>query len=214
MYVPPAFRETRVEVLHALIRAHPLGQLVTGGPGGLQVSPLPFQLVEGPGAFGTLRAHLAKANPQVVELEAAGECLVLFQGEQGYVSPSWYPSKDAGGRVVPTWNYALVCARGVPRLVREPDWLRRQLDELTLTQEGRRDPSWSPAAAPEDYLHAQMAAVVGLEIPLADLEGKWKMSQNRTPEDREGVIRGLSDPGDPHGNARLAEEVERSSQES
>jgi transcriptional regulator len=207
MYQPPAFRETRVEVMHDLIRRYPLGLVVSAGPGGLMASPLPFLLDPGPEPWGTLRAHLARANPHAAQLAQAAECMVLFRGEQGYVSPAWYATKAATGQVVPTWDYAVVQARGAPRIVEQADWLTRQLEGLTAAQESQRQPAWSPGDAPEAFLRAQMAAIVGLEIPIADLEGKWKMSQNRSAEDRAGVIQGLAAPGDPHRHPRLAEEV-------
>ena len=207
MYIPAPFRENRIEVLHDFMRAHPFGLLISAGAVGLQATPLPFQL-EADGGHGTLRAHLARANPHWQALAGAEECLVVFQGEQGYVTPSWYASKAATGKVVPTWNYATVHAWGKPAVVEDAAWLRRQIEALTRGQEDRRAQPWAVDDAPADYLAAQLKAVVGLEIPIARIEGKWKMSQNRDAADRRGVLAGLRDAHDPHRDLPLADMVE------
>jgi transcriptional regulator len=195
MYQPVAFREERLEVQHALMRAHPLGLLITAGPAGLLANPFPC-LIDAEGSDnGTLRLHIARANPQWRELEAVDECLVVFQGPQDYVTPSWYATKRETGKVVPTWNYATVHAWGRPRVVNDDVWLRRQLDDLTISREGRRDAPWSVGDAPSDFVAAQMRAIVGVEIPIARIEGKWKMSQNRPEADRLGVIAGFRETG-------------------
>ena len=204
MYIPAPFREARIEEMHALMRDHPLGVLVTHEAEGLQASPLPFLFHADGSEHGVLRAHLARANPHWRSLAAAGECLVIFQGADAYVTPSWYPSKAAHGRVVPTWNYATVQVRGLPRVVEDAAWLRRQLDDLTRAQEGRRARPWAVDDAPADYLAAQMRAIVGLEIAVDRIEGKWKMSQNRDAADHAGVAAGLADGGDPHHDAAVA----------
>lgn len=208
MYIPASFRENRLDVMHDFMRAHPFGLLVSSGAGGLQATPLPF-LLEADGGNGMLRAHLARANPHWQALASVDECLVVFQGEQGYVTPSWYASKAATGKVVPTWNYAVVHAWGRPAVVEDAAWLRRQIEALTRGQEGRRTQAWAVDDAPADYLAAQMQAIVGIEIPIARIEGKWKMSQNRDAADRRGVIAGLRDANDPHGNPPLADLVAR-----
>ncbi|MCQ3925536.1 MAG: FMN-binding negative transcriptional regulator [Rhodocyclaceae bacterium] len=205
MYLPPAFREARTDVLHALIRQHPLGLLTSAGAGGLLATPLPFLVQTGEGELGTLRAHMARANPHWRELQGAAECLVVFMGPQGYVTPSWYPSKRETQKVVPTWNYVTVHAWGRPRIVEDAAWLRRQIDELTRSQESVRPEPWAVGDAPDDYLAAQMQAIVGIEIPIARIEGKWKLSQNRPEADRAGVVAGLGSPDDPNGNAAMAE---------
>jgi transcriptional regulator len=204
MYIPAAFRETRVEVLHELIDAHPLGMLISHGAGGLTASPLPFLVYRQEGQFGTLRAHLAKANPHWQELGEV-ECLVVFQGEQGYVTPSWYPSKAATQQAVPTWNYAVVQVWGKVRVVDDAAWLRRQLDDLTRFHERDRSPAWAVDDAPEDYIAKQMKAIVGIEIAVARIEGKWKLSQNRNVADRCGVVNGMRSASDCHHHAALAE---------
>lgn len=198
MYLPQAFREDRLDVQHGLIRAHPLGWLVSAGPGGLMANPVPFMLYPGEGERGTLRAHLARANPQLEELRQAAECMVIFQGPHAYVSPSWYPSKQESGKVVPTWNYATVHAWGTPRVVDGADgpaWLRRQIADLTAMQEAPRPAPWAVEDAPEDYLAAMIRGIVGVEIPIARIEGKWKVSQNRPEPDRLGVVEGLRAEG-------------------
>jgi transcriptional regulator len=202
MYIPAAFLETRLEVMHGLIRAHPLAWLVSSGAGGLAATALPF-LVD-PGGNGTLRGHLARANGQWQDLRDS-ECLVLFQGEQGYVTPSWYPSKQTTHKVVPTWNYITVQAWGRPAVIEDPVWLRRLLEDLTAAQEQRRAVPWSPGDAPAAYIASMMQAIVGVEIPIDRIEGKWKLSQNRDEADLLGVIAGLGAADDPHGNRTLAE---------
>jgi transcriptional regulator len=196
MYQLPAFREDRLEVQHALIRAHPLGFLISAGPDGLIANLLPF-LVDADGSErGTLRVHMARANPQWRELETLEECLVVFQGPHDYVTPSWYATKRETGKVVPTWNYATVHAWGRPRVVNDADWLRRQLDDLTLSREGTRPAPWKVDDAPADFVAMQMKAIVGVEIPISRIEGKWKMSQNRPEADRIGVVAGFREQGD------------------
>jgi transcriptional regulator len=196
MYLPPLFREDRLEVQHELIRAHPLGLLICAGPAGLTANPIPF-LIENDGSeFGKLRAHLARANPQLRDLMAVDECLVVFQGPQRYITPSWYLTKQETGKVVPTWNYATVHAWGRPRVIDDPDWLRVQITDLTEAHEQPRAEPWAVDDAPESFIQAQMKGIVGLEIPIARIEGKWKMSQNRPDADRLGVYVGLRAEGD------------------
>lgn len=196
MYQPPHFREDRLDVQHALIAAHPLGLLITSGPGGLQANPIPFLIDAETSERGTLRAHLARANPQIAELAAISECLVVFQGPQHYISPSLYPTKQETGKVVPTWNYITVHAWGAPRVIDDAAWLRRQIDALTRHKEHARAAPWNVADAPASFIAAQIKGIVGVEIPIARLEGKWKVSQNRPAVDQSGVINGLRGLGD------------------
>lgn len=207
MYQPGAFREERLEILHALIRAHPLGTLITAGSAGLTANLVPF-LVADQGERGTLRAHIARANDQVEALRAGAETLVVFQGPDAYISPSWYPSKQEHGRVVPTWNYVVVQVRGTPRLIEDPLWIRAQIGALTQSQEGQRARPWSVADAPEDFVEAQIRAIVGVEITILRIEGKWKVSQNRSAADRQGVVEGLQDEARNEEMARLVAERE------
>ena len=205
MYRPPAFREDRLDVLHALIAAHPLGMIVTHGPAGLEANPVPFTLDPSRGAFGTLRAHMARGNGQRAALEAGNEALVIFQGPQTYITPSWYASKAEHGKVVPTWNYVIVQARGVPVLIDDTDWLRTQIGELTDAHETTRTAPWAVDDAPEPYIASQMKGIFGLEIEISRIEGKWKTSQNRPEADRTGVSEGLRAEGD----GAMAELVDR-----
>ena len=209
MYIPSAFRQADIGAMHDLIRAHPLGILMTHGPGGLMASHIPFLIEPDESGRGVLRAHMARVNPQCEELAGASECLVVFQGEQGYVSPSWYASKAEHHRVVPTWNYVAVHAWGKPCITDDAAWLLRQLDDLTRSQEDGRLHPWGLGDAPEDYVVGMSRGIVGIEIPIARLEGKWKLSQNRSQADQAGVIAGLRDSGDAHGNIPLADEMER-----
>jgi transcriptional regulator len=194
MYQPAAFREDRLEILHALIHTHPLATLVTAGAGGLIANLLPFTLV-GTGEKGTLRGHLAKANDQLPALRAGAETLVVFQGPEAYITPSWYASKREHGRVVPTWNYAVVQVRGTPRVIDDPAWIRAQIEDLTSSQENRRPAPWKVTDAPEPFILGQIKAIIGIEIPILAIEGKWKVSQNRSAADRQGVQEGLQQEG-------------------
>ena len=195
MYQPPHFREDRHAVQHALIRTHPLGLLITAGPGGLQANAIPFLIDSDASEKGTLRAHLARANPQSQELARVEECLVVFQGPQQYITPSWYPTKQETGKVVPTWNYITVHAWGRPQVVDGAGWLRDQVGALTASQENARSTPWTVDEAPADFIAAQLNAIVGLEIPIARIEGKWKVRQNRPAIDRAGVVAGLRGEG-------------------
>jgi transcriptional regulator len=210
MYIPTSFRESRPEKLHNLMAKHPLGLLITHGSNGLEASPVPFLLYADEGEHGVLRAHMAKANPHWKSLKGHIECLVVFQGPEGYVTPTWYPSKAESHKVVPTWNYATVHVSGKASVTADAAWLRRQLDDLTLFHEGARPQPWSPSDAPADYLTNQMKAIIGIEIPISRIEGKWKMSQNKDDADREGVIAGMSSDTDPHRNIRVADMVRQS----
>ena len=195
MYQPTLFREDRLDVQHALIEAHPLAILVTAGPAGLLANPIPFLIDRAGGERGTLRAHLARANAHWQELEQVPEALVIFQGADDYITPSWYASKREHGRVVPTWNYATVHCWGRPKVIHDAGWLRRQIDGLTALQEGRRPEPWAISDAPDEFVAAQIHGIVGLEIEIARIEGKWKVSQNRPEADRHGVVAGLAAQG-------------------
>jgi transcriptional regulator len=205
MYRPPAFREDRLEVLQALIESHRLGTIVTHGANGLEANLVPFTLDRSRGPFGTLKAHLARANEQLAAFRAGGEALVIFQGAESYITPSWYPSKQEHGKVVPTWNYVLVEARGRPVVIEDPAWLLAQIGELTDANEGKRPAPWAVSDAPELYVASQLKGIFGIEIEIARIEGKWKTSQNRPEADRVGVAEGLS----AEGAAEMAELVAR-----
>lgn len=195
MYVPDAFQQDDRERLQALVRNHPLGLLVTQGPGGITANPVPFVLYDGADGGTTLRAHVARANPQWRDLHGGGEAVVIFQGAEGYVTPSWYATKQQTGKVVPTWNYAVVEARGPARSVEDEGWLRRQIDDLTLAQEGGRPSPWRVADAPSTFVAGLLRAIVGIEVEVSTLLGKWKVSQNQPEANRGGVADGFAGEG-------------------
>lgn len=191
MYLPSAFREDSLEVQHDFIRAHPLGVLMTSGEGGLMANHMPCLLYPD-GPQGVLRLHMARANPQWRELAAGAECLVVFHGAQAYITPSWYATKTETHKVVPTWNFVAVHVWGRPTVHDEPAWVRAQIGALTDAQEKARVLPWRVEDAPEDFIAAQMRAIVGVEIAITRIEGKWKVSQNRNAADRRGVAAGLA----------------------
>ncbi len=199
MYQPPHFREDRLEVMHDLIEAHPLGLLITADPSGPVADPVPFLIDRTSGEAGTLRAHLSRANPQARADRDGLPCLVVFQGAQAYITPSWYETKRETGKVVPTWNYVIVQARGTLRIRDDAAWLGRQIRDLTLRHEAPRAEPWAVDDAPEAFVAAQVRGIVGIEIEIASIDGKWKVSQNRPMADREGVAQGLA--GEPDGEA-------------
>ena len=201
MYLPKHFEETRIEVLHGLIHDHPLGALVTLTAVGLEANHIPFEIDPEPAPFGTLRGHVARANPLWRDFSRDVEALVIFQGPDTYVSPAWYPTKAETGKVVPTWNYAVVHAHGTLRAIDDRAWLRDFVTMLTNRHEsGRRDP-WKVTDAPDDYIDKQVGAIIGLELSITRLVGKWKMSQNRPAQDRAGVVDGLQREGGEAGRA-------------
>ena len=204
MYLPKHFEETRVDVLHGLVRAHPLGALVTLGAGGLEANHIPFEIDSDPAPFGTLRGHVARANPVWRELSRGADALAIFQGAATYVSPSWYPTKQEGGKVVPTWNYAVVHAYGPLRAVDDPAWLRAFVERLTNRHESGRTAPWHVTDAPADYVEKMVTAIVGIELPVTRLLGKWKTSQNRPARDRAGVVAGLEQDGGDAASAMAA----------
>jgi len=193
MYLPPAFREDRLEIQHQLIRNHPLGLLVTVGGDGPMASPIPFVLDSAAGQFGTLRGHLARGNSQWKDSLPSVKALVIFQGPQAYVTPSWYETKKETGKVVPTWNYATVQARGPLTVIEDAGWLAKQIAAMTDEMEGKRAKPWAVSDAPDDYIQSQIKGIVGLEIAITEIEGKWKVSQNRPVSDRHGVAQGLAE---------------------
>jgi transcriptional regulator len=208
MYLPSHFEETRVEVLHQLIRSHPLGALVTVDAGGLNANHIPFEIDPDPAPFGTLRAHVARANPVWREFSKDVAPLVIFQGPQTYITPSWYETKKETGKVVPTFNYVVVHAYGSMRVFEDPAWLRKFVTGLTDRFEASRAKPWAVSDAPEDFVTMQLRAIVGIEIQLARLIGKWKASQNRPAADQKGVVAGLRESSDELAQA-MAAAVER-----
>lgn len=205
MYLPRHFEETRSETLHAFVRSHPLGTLITQDrSGALQADPIPFVLDAAPDGPGTLAGHVARANPLWRETRADVDALVVFHGAQGYVSPGWYPSKAAHGKAVPTWNYIVVEARGRLRAIDDRDWLRAFVTRLTERHEARQPTPWHVSDAPPDYIESMLGAIVGIEIALSSLVGKWKASQNRDAADQAGVVAGLKANALREGDAAAA----------
>ncbi len=193
MYLPPHFRVDDQDRLYDLIRRHPLGLLVTVGPAGLLANPIPMLLDSD---ARVLRGHVARANPVWGEFAECGQVLAVFQGHDHYVSPSWYETKRDTGKVVPTWNYAMVQIRGAVRAIEDPVWLRGLVTDLTDVHEAGRSQPWAVDDAPADYINAMVKAIVGFEIKIEKLEGKFKISQNRNAADSEGVAAGLEAQGD------------------
>ncbi len=207
MYQPPHFREDRLEVQHAFIRAHPLGLLVTIGSTGLVANPIPFALDPAASSHGTLKAHLSRANSQWQDFDPAQEVLTVFQGPEAYITPSWYAAKGEHGKVVPTWNYAIVQAYGRMRVVNDPSWLLQQITAMTAVQEAEQPKPWGVSDAPEAFVAAQLKGIAGIEIEITRIEAKWKVSQNRSEADRLGVTAGLRlSPDD--ASQQMAELVE------
>ena len=194
MYLPAHFEESRSEVLHALMREHPFATLITHGDNGLTANHLPLHLAPEIAPLGALQGHVARANPLWQE-PADTEVLAIFHGPQTYVTPSWYPTKREHGKAVPTWNYVVVHARGRLRAIDDPDWLRRQLETLVASHEAGFAEPWQIADAPPDYIDKMLTAIVGIEITITELKGKWKISQNQPPANRAGVVAGLRQQG-------------------
>ena len=188
MYQPAHFNESDAHTLHALMKAHPLATLVRGGAE-FAADILPLE-VDRVGDGWRVTGHVARANP--LWREADGQpVLLLFQGPQAYVSPNWYPSKAQHGKAVPTWNYTTVQAHGRLRAIEDPAWLLAFVTRLTERHEGSRAMPWHVTDAPADYIDSMLRAIVGIEIEVTRLEGKYKLSQNRSAEDRTGVVLGL-----------------------
>jgi transcriptional regulator len=193
VYLPAHFEETRLDVMHALLRAHPLATWVAQGADGLTVNHIPFLVDPDRGPHGTLVGHVARANPVWQQL---GASVAVFQGPQAYVSPNWYPSKHAHGKAVPTWNYAVVHAHGTPRAIESRDALLEIVTRLTRAHEAGQAAPWQVSDAPTDYIELLLKAIVGIEIPIERLVGKWKVTQNRPLADRLGTAAGLRHQGD------------------
>jgi transcriptional regulator len=192
MYIPKIFEEVRPAVLHQLIESEPFGSLVTLQPSGLFASHIPMVLERDGGSLGVLKGHLSRANLQWKNFSKEVEALAIFSGPQHYITPTWYPEKTETGRVVPTWNYAVVHAYGELKIVENEAWLRGHLESLTNIHEASSPVPWKVTDAPDDYIASQIRGIVGFEVAITRLEGKWKASQNRSERDRIGVANGLS----------------------
>ncbi|MDI3309143.1 MAG: FMN-binding negative transcriptional regulator [Acetobacteraceae bacterium] len=198
MYNPAQFREDRVPVLQDAIRQSGLGTLITYGPDGLIATHAPMRLTEGPGPYGTLWGHVSRANSQWRRSAPDIDALAIFLGPDAYVSPAWYETKRQTGKVVPTWNYVAIHAYGPAEFFDDPDRLLEVVTSLTDTHEARlagQAERWAVSDAPPDFVRAQLKGIVGFRLPIARLEGKWKMSQNRPEQDRAGVVAGLAAQG-------------------
>jgi transcriptional regulator len=194
MYQPEYHRVDNLKQMHALMRARPFATLVSMGSKELCASHLPTVLKDD-GPVGVIECHLARANPHWKGLAEGNEALMIFQGPESYITPNWYPSKAEHGKVVPTWNYAVVHIYGRPEIMEDEDWLRRHVTELTTQQEKAEDKPWVLSDAPESYIESMLRGIVGIRFAIGRLEGKWKMSQNRQTKDRDGVVNGLRERG-------------------
>jgi transcriptional regulator len=193
MYTPKQFAETDPKVLHALIESQPLGAWVTLTEEGLVANHVPFFLDTTRGEHGTLVGHVARANPVWKTLSTTVPSIVIYQGAQSYITPSWYPSKHEHHKAVPTWAYAVVHAHGVPQVRDDATWLHAHVSQLTNRHEAKRAEPWHVSDAPTDYVDTMLKAIVGIEIPITKLQGKWKLNQHRPAPDKEGTMAGLSE---------------------
>ncbi|MGF6775025.1 FMN-binding negative transcriptional regulator [Paraburkholderia sp. GAS334] len=195
MYIPAHFEEKRPEVLHSLIERHPFGALVTHGPDGLDANHVPFEFDPSRGPLGTLRAHVARANPLWREAAERPDALVIFQGSTAYISPTWYPSKHETHRQVPTWNYMVVHAHGRIVIHDDETFVRGLVARLTRKMEANEPKPWKMGDAPADFLSQMVGAIVGIEIEVTKLTGKWKLGQNKETADRRGAAEALRERG-------------------
>jgi transcriptional regulator len=196
LYLPAYFQESRTDVLQTLMRARPLATLVTLSESGLVANHVPLETLAEPVPHGVLRGHIARANPLWREYRADSDALAIFHGPQAYISPSFYPAKQETGEVVPTWDYAVVHARGTLRFVQDSAWLRALVSRLTDAQEASRHVPWKIDDAPEAYIERMLSLIVGFELSISSLTGKWKLSQNHPIANRRGVMKGLRDAAD------------------
>jgi transcriptional regulator len=205
VYTPKFNEQNDVSILHSIVQSKPLGAWVTTVDGEIVINHIPFILHEERGELGTLVGHVARSNSIYRKFSLDVNSIVVFQGDQAYISPSWYPSKDEHGKAVPTWNYVVVHAHGIPRIIEDPEWLLQHLNELTDKHESEQKLPWKVSDAPEEFIQSLLGAVVGIEIPITKLTGKWKLGQNRPEADKHGMIAGLmsSDRAESQGLAKL-----------
>lgn len=200
MYLPPHFEERDIAKLHDAIRAYSFATIVIESPNGLIASHVPVLLDAALGEFGTLLFHVAKPNPQWSAVTPETEALAIFLGPHAYVSPSWYPTRNESGKVVPTWNYIAVHAYGPLEIFHDAAALRDLVTRLTAAHEGDRPEAWAPSDAPAGFIESQLRGIVGLRMPIRRLLGKWKVGQNRPEADRRGAIAALETS--PHASDR------------
>jgi transcriptional regulator len=196
MYIPQHFQESRTEVLHELIKEHPFGILVTNGESGMDANHIPFELDIKCGEFGTLHAHVARANPLWKDVQNGDEVLAIFQAEHAYISPTWYPSKHESHKQVPTWNYMVVHARGKVLIHDDERYVRGMVARLTRTHEADQPQPWKMTDSPKDFIDMMLKNIVGIEIPITQLVGKFKLGQNRETRDIKGAGEALKAQGD------------------
>ena len=209
MSMSALFNEADKSILHAIIKSHPLGVWVSHVKGELMVNHIPFILDSTQGEYGVLKAHVARANPVWKSLlDNNQQAVVIFNGANAYITPSWYPSKQVHAKVVPTWNYIAAHAHGIPRVIEDKQWLLDHLNTLTDEQEMQEPEPWEVTDAPVDYIELMSRGIVGIELPISRLEGKCKVSQNKAKDDKEGVIAGLQSRGD-HRSQEMASFVAR-----
>ena len=195
MYIPKHHEQPDITAIHALIETYPLGAWVCLSPDGLLANHIPFILDKSRGKFGMLLGHVSRANPVWQQLQESEQSVVIFQGPQAYISPGWYPSKSIDGKVVPTWNYAVAHARGIPRAIHDKTWLRKLVCDLTAAHEASQRTPWKLSDAPTNFIDKLLAAIVGIEIPIDSLIGKLKVSQDEALRDRVGTVKGLEVEG-------------------
>lgn len=207
MYTPKHFEQPSIEAMHALVRSYPLGTLITLGAQGLCANHIPMHLSDKPAPYGLLSGHVPRANPVWHEASPDVEVMVIFQGPNAYITPSWYATKKETGKVVPTWNYTVVHAHGHLRVIDDAQWLRAHLETITHQQEASLANPWAVSDAPSDFTEKLFSHLVGIEITISKLFGKWKVSQNRPARDQAGVVAGLRSAGvaDASQMARLIE---------
>jgi transcriptional regulator len=195
MYIPPHFAISSPDQLHRIIREHPLGALVTMGPDGLDANHIPFEFDEAQGERGCLTAHVARANPVWQHCRDGADALVIFRGNENYISPNWYPSKHETHRQVPTWNYEVVHVHGRLTVMDEERFVRGVLARLTREHEMSEPRPWKMGDSPPDYIDQMLKAVVGIQLEISRIEGKAKLSQNRELRDRMGAADALINRG-------------------
>jgi transcriptional regulator len=210
MYIPKANEEKRVAVMQALMVSQPLGALVTIGTSGLVASHIPMVLEDDGSQFGLLKCHVSRANMQWRDFNSTVDALAIFAGHQHYISPNWYPETKEHGKEVPTWNYVVVHAYGPLKAIQDEQWLLAHVTSLTDIHETASPVPWKVSDAPADFIKSQLHGIVGFELPIQRLEGKWKVSQNRTERERRGVIEGLGKLNTPESLAMkaLVEEID------
>ncbi|MDT4291715.1 FMN-binding negative transcriptional regulator [Methylomonas sp. MO1] len=198
MYIPKHFDEPRIDVMQTLISDYPLATLIASSASGLNANHIPLHWVEeGGSSYGSLRGHIARSNPLWTDFDPQTEVLAVFQSENAYISPSWYATKQQAGKVVPTWNYAAVHAYGTLRVIDDPIWIRRQLEAMTDEFEAEFPEPWSVADAPADFTERLITQIIGIEVSVTRLQGKWKVSQNQPPENRNSVFEALREAEHP-----------------